>query len=244
MTPIPSLLLPRVDSTLLEAERQAAAGRRGPFVVCAAEQTGGIGRHGRAWASPPGNIYWTILLDAEADRPRDAGLAFAAGLAVLDTLEALGAPANRLGLKWPNDLLLDGRKIAGVLAQTSHGGAGSHTIVGAGVNVATAPGGTVYPATAWAESGLPMPDLATLRDTLTRCFMRRRDAWHRDGLPPLRDAVAARLSGRGTAIRIARDRDRTEILLGINEGLDPSGALLLRTEDGRQHTIVAGDVLA
>lgn len=241
---IPTLMLDTVDSTLLEAERQAAAGHTGPLVICALSQTGGIGRHGRRWSSPPGNLYWTILLDAAADRPRDAGLAFAAGLAVRDALIALGVPAPRLTLKWPNDILLDDRKLAGILAQSVLTGTRAHTIVGIGLNRVTCPPDTAFPATSFAIAGLPVPDLAALRDAVTAAFLARRAQWHRDGLPPLRDAVAACLYGIGAPCKIARDRDRTDTLTGINEGLDPSGALRLRTADGIEHTIIAGDVLS
>ena len=241
---MPVLLLDSVDSTLLEAERQAGAGRTGPLVICAREQTGGVGRHGRVWASPPGNLYWTMLLDTVADRPRDAGLAFAAGLAVRDALIGLGVPADRLRLKWPNDVLLDGAKLAGVLARSSQIGAASHTVVGIGINVATAPETAVFPATALAATHLAVPPLATLRDALTTAFLARRATWHRDGLAPLGDAVAACLHGVGTPTRIARDRDRRDVLTGINEGLDRTGALLIRTRDGVQHVVIAGDVLA
>ena len=241
---LPTLLLDTVDSTLLEAERQAVAGRTGPLVICALAQTGGIGRHGRRWSSPPGNLYWTILLDAVADRPRDAGLAFAAGLAVRDALIALQVPAARLTLKWPNDILLDGRKLAGVLAQSSLTGTLAHTIVGIGINRATCPPDAAFPATSFATAGLPVPELAVLRDAVTAAFLARRAQWHRDGLPPLRDAVAACLHGLAAACTIARDRDRADTLTGINEGLDPTGALRLRTADGVLHAIIAGDVLS
>ena len=122
-TEIPLLAFDAVDSTMLEAARQADRGVRGPLVIWARAQTGGRGRHGRLWSSPPGNLYWTMLLHADAGRPRDAGLSFAAGLAVLDALETAGVPAGRLALKWPNDALLDGRKVAGVLVQAEFTGA-------------------------------------------------------------------------------------------------------------------------
>ena len=244
MTCVPVLQLDSVDSTLLEAERQASAGRTGPLVICAREQTGGLGRHGRVWASPPGNLYWTMLLDTAADRPRDAGLAFAAGLAVRDALIGLDVPADRLQLKWPNDVLLDGAKLAGVLARSSQTGAACHTVVGIGINVATAPETAAFPAIALATTDLAVPPLAILRVALTTAFLARRAQWHRDGLAPLRDTVAACLFGVGTTTRIARDRDRRDLLIGTNEGLDQTGALLLRTPDGVQHVVIAGDILA
>lgn len=228
---------------MLEAARQAAGGRRGPLVICARAQTGGIGRHGRNWSSPPGNLYWTALLDDPADIPRDAGLAFAAGLAITDALAALGIPPDRLRLKWPNDVLLDGRKIAGLLVEASVSGAQARTIVGIGINVATSPPNAAFPATALADAG-PPPDLGAVRDALAAAFFRRRSQWHQTGLAALRDEVADRLHGVGAPATVALDRDRTDLLHGINEGLAPSGALRLRTADGTLHTLLAGDVLA
>lgn len=227
-----------------EAARQAAAGRRGPFVVCADAQTGGVGRHGRRWSSPPGNLYWTILLDDPADLPRDAGLAFAAGLAIVDALASTGIPRDRLRLKWPNDILLDGRKLAGLLVEASVTGTHAQIIVGIGINLASSPPDAAYPATSLAETALPAPPRDTIRDALTTAFLDRRAQWHRTGLPALRDEAAACLHGVGAPVTIALDRDRTELLHGINEGLAPSGALNLRTADGTRHTLLAGDVLA
>lgn len=240
----PTLMLDTVDSTMAEAERQAESGRTGPLVVCARTQTGGTGRHGRDWASPPGNLYWTMLLDAEADRALDAGLAFAAGLAVMDALADRGVPSARLGLKWPNDVLLDGRKIAGVLARSTLTGSARRTVVGIGVNLCVAPSGTAYPATSMAESGLPPPPVEAIRDALTAAFLARRADWHRLGLTGVRDAVAERLQGVGEPVRIALDRDRTQLLTGMHEGISADGALCLRTKDGVLHELVAGDVLA
>ncbi len=238
----PLLTLDTVDSTILEAARQAAAGRRGPLVICARAQTGGVGRHGRRWSSPPGNLYWTILLDDPADLPRDAGLGFAAGLAIVDALAAIGVPRGRLRLKWPNDVLLDGRKLAGLLVEASVTGGQVRTIVGIGINVASCPSDAAFPATHLADAD--MPELDVLRDALTSAFLRRRTQWHRVGLTPLRDEAAACLHGVGAPATIALDRDRTELLHGINDGLTPSGALRLRTPDGILHTLLAGDVLA
>ena len=241
MTPV--LSLDTVDSTMLEAARQAAAGRRGPLVVCARAQTGGVGRHGRRWSSPPGSLYWTMLLDDPAALPRDAGLGFAAGLAIIDTVTGVGIGRNRLRLKWPNDILLDGHKLAGLLVEASMTGSQVRTIVGIGINVASCPPDAAFPATCLAEEGAAA-DLEMLRDALTGAVLRRRAQWHRSGLAPLRDEAAACLHGVGAAVTVALDRDRTDLLEGINEGLTPSGALRVRTPDGVLHTLLAGDVLA
>src|SRR5688572_12396617 len=101
MDSLPLVALDEVDSTIAEAERRVEAGARAPFVVTAKSQTGGHGRFGRTWASPPGNLYWTIALDRQASWPADQGLTFAAGLAVGDALAAIGIEPAHLSLKWP-----------------------------------------------------------------------------------------------------------------------------------------------
>ena len=180
--PIPLLSFVSIDSTMLEAERQAVNGVRGPLVICAGEQTGGQARHGRRWTSPPGNLYWTMLIDDPADRPRDAALAFAAGLSILDALVHCGVSPSRLQLKWPNDVILDGRKLAGLLVQASLTADMARVIVGIGINVAFSPSDALFPAISLAEAGLPIPSIDHLRDTLTATFLTRRDEWHRAGL--------------------------------------------------------------
>ncbi|MDT7952916.1 MAG: biotin--[acetyl-CoA-carboxylase] ligase [Acetobacteraceae bacterium] len=242
--PTPTLTFDQLDSTMLEAGRQATAGARGPLVICARVQTGGHGRHGRNWASPAGNLYWTMLLDGQAERPRDAGMAFAAGLAVMDALGTCGVPAVRLRLKWPNDVLLDSRKLAGLLIEASLIGKEARIIVGIGINVASSPPDALFPAISLGEAGLALPPLERLRDALTDALLVRRAEWQRHGLAPLLERAAAVLHGVGESQRVALDRDRTRIVCGINEGLGSDGALLLRTPDGTRHAIVAGDVLA
>ena len=242
---IATLAFDAVDSTMLEAARQADAGVRGPLLIWARAQTGGRGRHGRVWSSPPGNLYWTMLLHAEAGRPRDAGLSFASGLAVIDALTAQGVAPARLALKWPNDALLDGRKVAGLLVQAEIvAGSATRLVVGIGLNVATFPPEATFPATSLAASGLASIGLEALRDSLTHCFMARFAHWQANGIPGLRADLARRLHGVGGPIRIALDRDRQAVVEGTNEGIDARGALLLRTPDGTLRTIVAGDVLA
>lgn len=235
-----------IDSTMLEADRLVAAGVRGPIVIWARSQTGGQGRHGRAWSSPPGNLYWTILLTKSDTWPRDHGLSFAAGLSVCDALEATGIAGPRIHLKWPNDCLLDGRKVSGVLARSS-GAAGpvqvSSTIVGIGINVASFPEDAFYPATSLASAGVEGVSIPALRDLLTQSFLTRLESWEHGGYASLRANVERRLHGLGLPSRIAMDRERNVLVEGTSEGLDASGALKLRLGNGVLRSINAGDVL-
>lgn len=244
MTPV--LEFDVIDSTMLEAERLAEAGNHGPVVIWARSQTGGLGRHGRAWSSPPGNLYWTMLLPRSDTWPRDHGLSFAAGLCVCDVLAQVGVTSDRVRLKWPNDCLLDGRKVSGVLARsigTTGAGRLPCTIVGIGVNVISFPEDAFFPAGSLATAGLEGVLVTKLRDLVTLSFLARLGQWERSGYEALRADVEDRLHGRGLPARVAMDRDRTVVVEGVNEGLDAKGALRLRLDDGTERLITAGDVL-
>src|SRR3954452_15550214 len=237
------LAFDEIDSTMLEADRQVEAGESGPLLIWAKRQTGGQGRHGRSWSSPPGNLYWTMLLNRAPGWPKDFGLTFAAGLAVADALEALGVPASRIRLKWPNDCLLDDRKVAGVLIRASLTAGLGWVIVGIGVNLVSAPPDAFFPAGSLAGAGFAGVGVVDRRDRLTAAFLARLAQWQASGLPGLHQELARRLYGVGEVVRVALDADRTIIEEGVSEGLDRDGTLLLRRADGAQRRIQAGDVL-
>src|SRR5882672_7612875 len=135
-----------VGSTNAEALRCARAGETGPLWITARAQSAGRGRRGRAWVSEPGNLYATLLLTDPAPPARAAQLSFVAALAVHDAIAQLAPSlAPRLALKWPNDVLCDGRKAAGILIEAE----GAHPLivaVGIGVNCRHHPEVTEHPA--------------------------------------------------------------------------------------------------
>src|SRR5260370_34376250 len=135
-----------VDSTNAEALRLAKAGERGPLWIVAKEQSPGRGRRGRAWISPVGNLHTTLMLIDPAPAAAAPQLGFVAGLALHDAaVAAVPALAPRLALKWPNDLLDAGRKIAGILIECE--GDPVTVAVGIGVNCRHHPDTTEFPAT-------------------------------------------------------------------------------------------------
>ncbi len=145
-------LLDSVGSTSDEALRLAREGAPHGTVVTAREQTAGRGRVGRAWASPPGNLYLSVLLRLDLPVARIAELSFVAALAVAETVDAF--VAGRASLKWPNDVLIDGAKVAGILIEQADGVA----VIGIGVNVAHCPSGLAYPVTSLMDaSRAPLP---------------------------------------------------------------------------------------
>ena len=223
-----------IDSTNEEARRLAAGGEHGPLWLVAREQTGGRGRRGRAWVSQGGNLFATLLTTAAL--PTAAQLSFTAGLAVAEALEPDVVP-GAIALKWPNDVLLNGRKIAGILLESC---GADRIAIGVGINLAKHPEDTEFPATSIAaETKLPAPDP---EETLARLASRMAawyDVWRRDGFGRVRTAWLLRAAGLGTRIMVRlADREMT----GVFEDLNEEGALIVRDSSGSRTRVTAGDV--
>ncbi len=221
-----------IDSTNAEAIRRGEAGETGPLWIIAQSQTAGRGRRGRAWVSPRGNLMTTLLLTparAPADWPQ---LSFVAALAVSAMVHRF-APRTSCALKWPNDVLLERRKVAGILLERS----GSALAIGIGVNLAHFPTDTEFPATAisnYAEPPSPEQALAFLAAAFVPWYER----WRVGGFVALKEHWLVGAAGLGAPIRA---RLTNEERTGLFEGIDDNGALLLRQED-RLQTITAGEV--
>jgi BirA family biotin operon repressor/biotin-[acetyl-CoA-carboxylase] ligase len=231
-----------IGSTNAEALARAQAGERGPLFVVAERQSAGRGRRGRAWVSEPGNLYASLLAVDPAPAALSPQICFIAALAlhdaVLDACAGL-APA-RLKLKWPNDLLLDQAKVAGILVEgTTLADGKLAAAVGIGVNCTHHPADTLYPANDFATAGFDLSPAALLARLGERWNERARE-WNRgEGFAAIRAAWLLRASGIGGAIEV-RLFDRT--LAGTFEAIDEEGALLLRKADGAREAVSAGDV--
>ena len=225
-----------IDSTNSEARRLAEAGERGPLWIMAERQTAGRGRRGRSWETLNGNLAATLLLRPE-NAPGPVGqLSFAAALAVAD-VAAHVAPSAPVTVKWPNDVLVDGKKAAGILLESGTDASGGWLAVGIGINLAAAPEGTEFPATALAAfAAPPSPDEGLT--LLAARFAHWYDGWMSGGFETLRAAWLARAGGLGLPIRA---RLPNETRHGVFEGIDANGALLLN-EQGRVTPISAGEV--
>lgn len=228
-----------LGSTNEEALARARAGTVGPLWIVAAQQTAGRGRRGRAWASLPGNLHATLLLTDPCPARHAAELSLMAALALHDSLSRLTAAiASRLTLKWPNDMLLDGAKLAGILVE-GEAGPPLATAVGIGVNCAHHPADTAYPATSLAAAGVHVTptDLLTV---LSCTILERQAQWARgDGFPSIRADWLARAAGFGRPIRVATGEQE---LHGCFDGIDDVGHLVLRMDDGAVRSVAAGDV--
>jgi BirA family biotin operon repressor/biotin-[acetyl-CoA-carboxylase] ligase len=222
-----------IGSTNDEARRLAAAGAPHGTVVHADEQSSARGRLARSWFSPPGNLYISILLRTGQLPSRTAELSFVTALAVADTVDALLPQTTRATLKWPNDVLVNGAKIAGILLEQVD----DATIIGIGLNVLQAPTNIAYEATTIAACG-GIASVDRAREILLDRLGRHLEVWSRDGFAPVRDQWLQRSYPLGAAIRASSGGER---IAGEFAGMDEDGALLLDTPSGRQR-IVAGDI--
>jgi BirA family biotin operon repressor/biotin-[acetyl-CoA-carboxylase] ligase len=225
-----------IGSTNEEALRLGRAGERGPLWVTAKTQTAGRGRRGRSWVSEPGNLYASLLLNDPSPPDRFPELSFVAALALHDAVTArIPGLSSRVLLKWPNDLLIDRNKFAGILVE----GEGATVVIGIGVNCAHHPAGTEYPATDLAAAGVrATPD--SLFAPLTAAMAVRLRQWDRGaGFATIRADWLSRAAGVGKPIRVKTGDGEVS---GIFEALDASGRLVLRLADGTMQAVAAGDV--
>jgi BirA family biotin operon repressor/biotin-[acetyl-CoA-carboxylase] ligase len=244
-----------VGSTNTEAVAAASAGDPGGIWFAALEQTAGRGRRGRQWVNPRGNLAATLLIVPDVNASVSATLGFVAGVALRSALSELlpeaflkvgidGADSldgsARIALKWPNDVLADGAKLAGILLEASKLPDGRHGIaIGIGVNVVAAPQGLPYPATSLAELGI--------QRSASDLFLALADAWvdalalwnDGRGVPAVLEKWRQGAAGIGSTVAVSQNGD---VLRGIFETVDETGRLIVRAEDDRRIAIAAGDV--
>jgi BirA family biotin operon repressor/biotin-[acetyl-CoA-carboxylase] ligase len=231
--------LETIDSTNEEALRRARAGAPEGTLVWAREQSRGRGRRGRGWSSPAGNLYCSLLLRPDVPPAAAAQLGFLAAVALAETLAACLPAERRIRCKWPNDLLIDGAKVAGILPEAEAAGRTVAALVlGIGVNLAGHPEGLPYRATSVLASGGAASVeelLANLAIAIERWYRR----WQVEGFGPLRARWLDFAFGLGEPIEV---RLESGVLRGRFAALDPTGALDLELAEGGRRLITAGDV--
>lgn len=222
--------LPAVGSTNDVVRERALAGAAEGLVVRAEEQLAGRGRHGRTWTSPPGNLYVSILFRPSCPLAEAATLSLVVGLSLADTIATAARPGHDLRLKWPNDLLAGGAKIAGILLENVSADPLRPAIVtGLGVNVEAAPEGLPYPATTLRALGLEITPEALLEQLLAR-LGGDYALWQAGGFAALRERWLARAQGLGQPAGV-RVGERT--ISGRFVDVDAAGHLVLEGEAGR-----------
>ena len=233
---IPNRLYPTIDSTNLEARRLFEAGERGPLFLVADEQTAGKGRLDRNWASLRGNCYSTFILPLKAETAVVPQIGFVVALAVADIVRKHAGATPQL--KWPNDVLVHGAKIAGILCEVLS----QHPLtvaIGCGINVAHAPIGLTYPATCLAAEGA-----TASRDEVFQSYRTALSYWldkwnNGQNFPTIRTAWTALAIGIGETITMTVG---TQHLTGKFETITEQGAVMLKPPHGPPHILHAGDV--
>ncbi|MBB5515708.1 BirA family biotin operon repressor/biotin-[acetyl-CoA-carboxylase] ligase [Rubricella aquisinus] len=233
------IVLAQTDSTMNEAPRQIAAGASVPFWVLALAQSGGRGRRGRAWDMPAGNFAASHVMAPKGPQADWALRSFTASLALYEAFDALTGRADLFTLKWPNDVLCEGRKCAGILLETD----GARLTLGIGVNL------VAYPEQATLEAGaLPATSILeatgrritpeALLDALAPAFARWEQVLIEDGFAPVRAAWLSRAANIGKPVT-ARMPGRS--VSGLFDGIDTTGAIVIDTGAGRQ-VLPAADI--
>ena len=237
----PVAVEPSVDSTNAEIFRRLEAGERAPFVLLAERQTAGRGRRGRVWASPfAENLYCSVVLRVDGGMSQVEALSLTVGLAVAKTLQSLGL--NGVQLKWPNDVLVDGRKISGILLELAGDPADvCHVVIGIGINVNMAndaPGAIDQP---WASVRQCMGRMLDRNDLAAELLLQLRDClsmhWQH-GFAGLREEWEALHAWRGRSVALTAGNNAT---LGVVLGVDERGAVRLSV-DGVDRAFSGGEL--
>jgi BirA family transcriptional regulator, biotin operon repressor / biotin---[acetyl-CoA-carboxylase] ligase len=226
--------VPETGSTNDDLASLARAGAPEGLWLRAERQSSGRGRQGREWHSPPGNLYASTLVRLSPGDPPAPSLALVAAVALHEVASVFagGAPVE---IKWPNDLLVAGAKLSGILLERLE----DSVVIGFGVNLADHPDETPRPATSLASLG-GAPDPALFLEALAESFGRWLGRWRGEGLAPVRERWLAAAHQPGTAL--STHTASGAWVEGLFDGLDESGALRLRLPDGSAQVIHAGDV--
>jgi len=240
--PFNLIALDTVGSTNTEAKCWADEGTGSApdyTLIWAKEQTAGKGRRGRSWTSPQGNLYTSIILRPDAPVADLSAYSFIAAVAVVEALEEFSPTSHEIRCKWPNDILVNGKKVAGILMETAsgEGNRAKWLVVGMGLNIESFPPETAYPATSLRTEGWDV-SLEAILGLYCERFHHWSRQWEGDGFDPIRRAWLAHSIGQGEEIRVRLgDGD----VSGVFEDMDETGALVIN-EAGTRRRITAGDV--
>jgi BirA family transcriptional regulator, biotin operon repressor / biotin---[acetyl-CoA-carboxylase] ligase len=232
--------LDEVDGTNAEAMRRVLGGERGPLWVTAQRQTSGRGRSGRAWSSPPGNLFASFITALDCPPAKAGQLSLVAGIAVIDAIRRAGDVPG-LRLKWPNDILVGTAKTGGILVESTSRPPqpGPIAVIGVGLNLVASPDDLGRAATFLADHALalsPREALCFLAQTMSDWI----GIWDNGkGFAPVREAWLARAGCPGEALTV---NTAGGPVTGSFAGIDNDGALLIDDADGRQLSFTFGDV--
>jgi BirA family transcriptional regulator, biotin operon repressor / biotin---[acetyl-CoA-carboxylase] ligase len=232
----------RVQSTNTEARKLADAGAPEGTIVTAKEQQAGRGRAGRKWHSPPGNLYATLILRPKRDLIEVGSLSLVMALAIGRALGDTISYVDNWQLKWPNDVLVDGEKIAGVLLETELGSDNqlNYLIIGFGVNVENAPDVGDRVTTSLMKQGVENASVDVMRERICTNFAELYALWQEGGFPAVKDLWISHAQGFGCPVYL---RSEKQDISGNFVDLSVNGAMVVENRQGNLHTIYAGDVI-
>ncbi len=239
-SPYKLLAYDSIDSTNEEAKRLAESGAAEGIVVWAKEQTAGRGRRGREWASQSGNLYCSLLLRPQCHAFKAMQLSFIAAVGMADAIAAVLPKGTFVNCKWPNDVLVEGRKVSGILleSQSLSLGGMDWLVIGAGLNIDSYPEDVEFPATSLDREGAKDVTVEKMLEAFCLRFLAGWVTWKNLGFQPARKAWLRRAAWLGQEITV---RLENETLKGEFKALDKDGALIL-LQDGNERRITAGDV--
>lgn len=230
-----------LDSTNAEAKRLAEGGGAHGAVIWAKHQTAGRGRAGRPWVSEEGNLFVSMLIHPPKDTGPLSQLSFVAAVAVCDAIKGIIPNPEQVKLKWPNDILVNGRKIGGILLESfqTKGDGLPWVIVGVGINVDSFPSNVQFPATSLKEEGVELISAKIVLARLIHCFIERYNQWARKGFTPIRKSWLEVAYGLKNEMRVSLPQEEIH---GLFKGLDDDGGIIVELGPRKNRTVHAGDV--
>jgi BirA family transcriptional regulator, biotin operon repressor / biotin---[acetyl-CoA-carboxylase] ligase len=238
LTPPVSLIeLESIGSTNDHAKKLAKNGYPAFTVVWAHAQTQGKGRQGNTWLSLPGNLFMTMILRPDKNASVSGQLSFVCAVALAETMKEFLPQNVQISLKWPNDLLLNGKKAAGILLESEMDGVRSVSwiVAGIGVNVAGAPEGAV----GFQDFGITGVEAGQVLEKLSVRLKSLYDIWQKKGFDPIRAEWLRYAHNIGATINVRLPK---ETFTGKFIGIDNAGALQLEMEDGSLRDVSSGEV--
>lgn len=228
-----------VDSTNEEAKRLARGGGAEGAVLWAKQQTGGRGRMGRNWISEEGNLFVSILLKPGRKTAEWPQLSFIASLAAYDAILPMLETAPNLTLKWPNDILLKGKKVGGILLEMFSDEENTNwLVVGVGINIENYPEEVMFPATCLKENGIEIVSAKIVLSRFLSCFMERYDTWTDKGFAEMQKEWQKHAYKMGEYVTVNSGNGPVK---GIFSGIDAAGHMLL-DQNGVILPVIAGDI--
>lgn len=230
-----------LDSTNEEAKRIARAGGGHGAVIWAKRQSEGKGRMGRNWVSSEGNLFVSVLLKPERPMEELSQLSFVAAVAAIEALAPLLSSEHTLQCKWPNDILLNGKKMGGILLESFqvHEKDESWVVVGVGINVDSFPPRTEFPAICLKDAGVELVSAKIILSRFIHHFIESYNQWNQKGFAPIRREWLKCAWGLGDRLCARLPTGNIE---GVAEGVDGKGGLLLKLPGGKKHLIHAADI--